>query len=202
MRPHPPRPWPFAVLLATLALPMLGTLTGCNASGTRSGSAYSTPTEGLRDTAKAERLNREAADLIDTKPERAKTLLREALTADLYCGPAHNNLGVLYLAQGKLYEAANEFEWARKLLPGHPDPRLNLALVFESAGRYDQAVAMYTAALEVYPEHLPTAQALTRLQVRSGRTDDRTPGLLEIVALRSEDPAWRDWARLQLAMAR
>jgi hypothetical protein len=50
----------------------------------------------------------------------------EALSADLFFGLAHNNLGVLYLKEDKLYEAANEFEWARKLMPGHPDPRMNL----------------------------------------------------------------------------
>ena len=33
----------------------------------------------------------------------------------------HGNLGVLYLNRGELYEAASEFEWARRLLPGHPD---------------------------------------------------------------------------------
>jgi len=48
----------------------------------------------------------------------AETLLRRALTADLYHGPAHNNLGVLYLTQGKLFEAAGEFEWARGELAG------------------------------------------------------------------------------------
>lgn len=190
----------FVLLCTSLALVAAG-LTSCNGSRSHAGSPYATPTEGQRDTAKAERLSSEAAECIHTDPERAERLLREALTADLYCGPAHNNLGVLYLAQGKLYEAANEFEWARKLLPGHPDPRMNLALVFESAGRFDEAVNMYATALEVYPEHLASAQALSRLQVRSGRTDDRTPRLLEIVALRSEDPAWRDWARLQMAKA-
>jgi Tfp pilus assembly protein PilF len=96
---------------------------------------YTPPAASSRNSTEAERLNRLAADLIEGDPVEAEKLLREALTKDLYCGPAHNNLGVLYLKEEKLYEAANEFEWAKKLMPGHPDPRVNLALVLERAGK-------------------------------------------------------------------
>lgn len=147
----------------------------------------------------AQALNASAAELIDSDPAQAEKLLRQALAADLYFGPAHNNLGVLYLKQGKLYEAAGEFEWARKLMPGHPDPRMNLALTLETAGRTDEALAEYNSALEVYPEHLPTIQALTRLQIRSGKGDERTHERLATIALQSSDPAWRDWAKQQLS---
>ncbi len=163
---------------------------------------YSPVTEGARDTDKAQRLTREAAAIIDAKPAKAESLLREALDSDLYFGPAHNNLGVLYLRQGKLYEAAGEFEWARKLMPGHPDPRINLALVFEKAGRVDDALGAYASALEVYPQHLQATEGLVRLQIRSGRTDDRTLAMLNDVALRGEGVQWREWAveqRLRLS---
>jgi tetratricopeptide (TPR) repeat protein len=139
----------------------------------------------------------EAAPLIHSNLARAEALLREALTADLYFGPAHNNLGVIYLAQGRLYEAAAEFEWARKLMPGHPDPRLNLALTLERAGRIDQAIDAYRAALDVHPDHVPTIQAMARIQVRSGRIEDRTARLLDDIALRGESEEWRTWARAQ-----
>jgi tetratricopeptide (TPR) repeat protein len=155
---------------------------------------YAAQQPAARDPARAERLNAEAAELMTTAPPRAEQLLREALTADLYCGPAHNNLGVLYLDAGRLYEAAGEFEWARKLLPGHPDPRLNLALALERGGQIDAALAAYRSALEVYPEHLPTVQALARCQIRNNRTDKDTPRLLEIISIRG-DAEWRAWAR-------
>ncbi len=182
-----------------LSLAALVTLVaaGC-ASNPRPG-PYTPMAEAARDPAASQRLAQEAVKVVATDPARAEALLREALNADLYNGPAHNNLGALYLSQGKLYEAAGEFEWARKLMPGHPDPRLNLALVLERAGRTDEAIATYATALEVYPEHVPTMQALTRLQLRAGRTDDRTPRMLDEVALRGETPAWREWARFQRA---
>lgn len=171
--------------------------TGCSAAR----SPYTTASAETRDPARAQKLTLQAADLMEGEPrklERAESLLREALAADVFHGPAHNNLGVIYLKQSKLYEAANEFEWARKLMPGHPDPRLNLGVTLERAGRNDDAIQAYASALEVYPEHLPSTQALVRLQIRSGKTDSTTRSRLETIAFRSEDP-WRSWARLQLA---
>jgi Tfp pilus assembly protein PilF len=158
---------------------------------------YTPPAASSRNSAEAERLNRLAAELIDANPAEAETLLRDALTKDLYCGPAHNNLGVLYLNEQKLYEAANEFEWAKKLMPGHPDPRVNLALVLERAGRLDDAKANYESALKEYPEYLPAIQGLARLTVKSGRTDERLAHWLQVVALSSDEPTWRDWANAQ-----
>ena len=147
----------------------------------------------------AERLTREAVAAMKAEPRRAEELLREALTLDLYHGPAHNNLGVLHLERGELYEAANEFEWARKLMPGHPDPRLNLALTLERAGRVDEAIATCDSALEVYPGHIATTQALARIQLRHQREDPRTPELLREIVWRGETKAWREWATRQLA---
>jgi Flp pilus assembly protein TadD len=169
-------------------------LAGC--AGAHRGS-YTPLSEADRDGDKAQKLNGDAVKVMEKDPAKAEKLLRDALTADLYCGPAHNNLGVLYLKRGDLYAAAGEFEWARKLMPGHPDPRMNLALTLERAGRHEEALAAYATALEVYPDHLPTMEAMALLQVRSGRTDDRTRHFLDEIALRGESERWRQWARLQ-----
>lgn len=172
------------------------------ACASRTGSPYALQAEAQRDPREADRLNAKAADLLVSDPTKAESLLREGLAADLYHGPAHNNLGVLYLTQGKLYEAAGEFQWARQLLPGHPDPRMNLALTLEQAGKADEAIATYRTALEVYPNHLQTTQALARLQLKSGKADAGTRALLEEVALRGESERWRQWARLEMARVR
>jgi tetratricopeptide (TPR) repeat protein len=184
------------LVIATLAV------TGCSPSR---GGANATPgsyeggAEARRDPARSEELAQRAAEAIDRDPAAAEKLLREALTLDLYNGAAHNNLGTLMLAKGQLYEAANEFEWARKLLPGHPDPRINLAITLERAGRTDDALAAYGSALEVYPNHLPATKGLVRLQLRSGRTDERTLPMLREVALRGGTDQWRTWATARLS---
>ena len=129
----------------------------------------------------------------------AERLLREALAADLFFGPAHNNLGVVFLKQEKRYEAANEFEWAKKLMPGHPDPRVNLAMTLEEAGRVDDAIASYTAALEVYPDYLPAVQGAARLALKAGLEDRRLDGWLDTIRMQCEDDSWRAWAEERAA---
>lgn len=188
---------PPKLTLLVLAV-VLGVLSGCTSH--RSG-PYSPTDPERRDTAAAERLTREAADLIASNPTKAEELLREALTADLFHGAAHNNLGVLYLNAGQLYEAAGEFEWARKLMPGHPDPRLNLGLALERGGRIDEAIEAYRTALALAPEHLPTLQALTRCQIRHARQDASTITNLEHVAMNAS-PQWQAWAQDQLLAVR
>jgi len=175
------------VLLALL-------LVGCTCSG----GPYMPQTEAARDSLKAQSLTQRAAAIMDKDPKKAESLLREALTADLYHGPAHNDLGVLCLKKGELYTAASEFEWASRLLPGLPEPRMNLALTLEKAGRVDEALTAYATALEVYQNHLPTIQAMTRLQIKAGKTDERTRANLSEIAYKSEDQRWREWARGQL----
>jgi tetratricopeptide (TPR) repeat protein len=182
------------ISIASVFVVAAALLIGCAASA----GPYRPADASRRDTARAQELTAKAAELIFTDPEKAEPLLREALTADLYHGPAHNNLGVLYLNAGRLYEAASEFEWARKLMPGHPDPRLNLAMTLEEAGRIDEASEAYQTALEVYPNHLPTLMGLTRMQIRTGSSDDRTRENLKTIVMRSNDPTWRQWAEREL----
>jgi Flp pilus assembly protein TadD len=141
----------------------------------------------------------EITHLLKSDPVRAEAALRTVIEAEPFNGPAHNNLGVALLHQGELYEAANECETARKLMPGHPDPRVNLALVLECAGRVDDAISTFGAALEVSPNYIPALQGLTRLQISSGRTDQGTASMLDDISLRGETQEWRDWARLQSA---
>jgi len=156
---------------------------------------YETPGALSREPQRAGELAQQGADLVGTDPERAEALLREALTADLHHGPAHNNLGVLHYRAGRLYEAAQEFQWAGRLMPGHPEPRVSLGLVLERAGRVDEALESYATALEVLPGNVRAMQALARCQLRSGRSDERTAHFLREIELLGESDAWRTWAR-------
>ena len=167
-------------------------LASCHSAG--SSSPYAVQSEAERATTVAEKLSREGADLIATDPSKAEALLRDALTKDLYYGPAHNNLGVVFLKEGKLYEAAHEFEWARKLLPGNPDPRVNLAITLERAGRSAEAFKSYETAIEVSPEYLPAIEGAASIAVRSGRDEPRLRSWLDTIALGETRDDWRRWA--------
>jgi len=169
-------------------------LNACGRSMDRSGIHDGTS---WRDPGRAEALTNQASELLQSDPHQAQALLRQAIEADQFFGPARNNLGVLLLNDGDLYGAAEEFDRARKLMPGHPDPRLNLGLALERGGKLEEALEAYASAIEVFPDHLPALQALAKLQVRSGRVDDSTQPMLQTIRVRG-DPAWSRWAREQL----
>lgn len=176
------------------ALALVFVVIACACRSTSTG-PYNPPDAAARNTVEAERLTHSAGDVVECDAKQAEQLLREALTQDIYYGPAHNNLGVLFLKQDKLYEASIEFEWARKLMPGHPDPRVNLAITLERAGKLDEALAGYSAALEVAPEYVPAIEGLACLSMRMQRTEPRLVAWLERIALETDDPNWREWAR-------
>ena len=90
---------------------ILAALSSCQSDPDRT-SAYVAVEDGNRNTSQAERLTKRAAGILTDEPDRAEALLREALVEDLFFGPAHNNLGVVFLNRGDLYAAANEFESA------------------------------------------------------------------------------------------
>lgn len=184
---------------ACIALSLAAVLApgGCqSAGGSGSAGQYQPASEAGRNPIEALRLTAEAVGVMASNPARAEELLRQALAADLFHGPAHNNLGVLLLnaSPPKLYEAAHEFEWAGKLMPGHPDPQHNLAMTLEAAARYDDAIASYRLALEARPGHLPSLQGLTSLQLRLEKTDDATAAALKTISMQGTTPEWREWA--------
>lgn len=92
---------------------------------------------------------------------------------------AHNNLGSALLAVGDASAAVHEFEEALRIREDFPIAHTNLgharyfyAVALEKAGRVDDAIASYRAALAILPNH-PQAQArlnalLARDQVAAG----------------------------------
>lgn len=160
-----------------------------------------------RDVVKAEERYQEALVSLAKAPpddKAAEKALREALGHDLYHGAAHNNLGVLLLKQDRLYDAAEEFEWARKLLPGHPEPRVNLAIALERGGKHAEALDAARTALEVRPGNLAAIKTIAVIQIREALTDESTRAHLDAIVQRTRDPVWRAWAereRLKLESA-
>lgn len=181
------------MVMGVLLAAALGLATGCGEAR----GPYQSDGNERRDVAKAEARYQEALQALDKTPpdeQAAETSLREALGHDLYHGAAHNNLGVLLLKQDRLYDAAEEFEWARKLLPGHPEPRVNLAIALERGGKHLDALDAARTALEVRPGNLAAIKTIAVIQIREALVDDTTRGHLDAIRQRSRDPLWRDWA--------
>ena len=130
--------------------------------------------------------------------DAARPLLDQAIAADALYGPAHNDLGLVHFGQGRLYDAAWEFDRAAKLMPGRGEPRNNLGLVYEAADRWPEAEAAYQTAVDLDPADPEFAGNLARVRIRRGERDEPTHKLLELVVLRDARPAWVAWARSQL----
>ena len=169
----------------------LSTLASCSNSYARS----------ERNVQLAEEYYQKAVLLLPCEDEEmraeAKALLTLAIEADLYHGAAHNNLGVLLLQEQELYQAAQEFEWARKLLPGNPDPRVNLSIALQRGGHVEEALSACDSALEIRPHYVAAMQSKAYIALRH---DLEVPGIqeyLKVIALRGESPAWRRWAAMQ-----
>ncbi len=181
---------PICVFLALVAA-------GCSSAARRP--RYETlPHNAVRDSLTAQRCNQrglaaaEAGDL-----EQAAEFFRRALEADLWYGPAHSNLGVVLMKQGRLYPASLELDWAAKLMPHAPGPRNNLGLVLEKAGRLEEAIACYAESLELSPDNIEVLGHLARAYVKSDRKDTTVRELLQELAYRG-DGGWDLWARQQL----
>ncbi len=152
-----------------------------------------------RNTAAARRQNQEGlARLAADDLEGAEKAFARALTADVEFGPAHNNLGKIHYRRGDWYQAAWEFEFARKLLPDNPEPCNNLGLVREVQGRLDMAVDHYRQAVDLAPDNIHYAANLARALHKRGDRTGELHGLLRQIIEQDDRPAWRAWARRQL----
>jgi Tfp pilus assembly protein PilF len=152
-----------------------------------------------RDTDQARVFTSKAVLLIDqSKWSDAESALQKALDADITFGPAHNNLGSVYLHQENLYQAAWEFQYAVKLMPSQPEPKNNLGLVLEAAGKLDDAIANYDQAMAIEPNNPQFVGNAARARARRGDKDAKSRDLLNRLLAIDNRPDWIQWAREKL----
>lgn len=157
------------------------------------------PIPGGRDTLRAADLNAQGLALVAKgSTADAERQFRAAIEADSFYGPAHGNLGLVLLQQEKFYEAATELGYACKLMPKASQPRHNLGVLYETVGRYDEADGELRQALRLAPDDVEVIGHLARVNIRRGGAATEVKTWLQALVVRDDDPAWRDWARLQL----
>ena len=138
--------------------------------------------------------------LADGQTPQAQQAFEQAIAADPGCGPAHNNMGKIYLQQQRFYQAAWEFESAAKLMPARSEPENNLGLVFERTGKLDSAIEHYTKAHALAPDQVEVLGNLVRARIRRGDRDASLKDLLSQLVLRETRPDWLAWAKEKLAL--
>ena len=152
-----------------------------------------------RNLAQAKAANEEALKLIEHGDlGAAEKHLKAALKADPLYGPAHNSLGIVYYRRNDYYQAACEFQAAASIMSRKAEPRNNLGLVMEAAGRLEDAAKSYEDALSVEPSAVEVMANLARVRIRMNRNDERTRQLLEDIILKDTRSQWVSWARQRL----
>jgi len=110
---------------------------------------------------------------------------------------AHYNLGLIYINQNKMKEAAAEFEAVLRIEPDF-DPGIFylLGAARYDAGDYEEAIAALESGLRRKPEDLDMLKILARLQLQTNRDDAAAAALQLIIAADPSDAA----ARAELAV--
>jgi Flp pilus assembly protein TadD len=175
---------------------------GCSPnSGDSNSQIIKAPKAPRQDTDLARKTTAHALDLIaQSKWSDAESALLAAIDEDLTYGPAHNNLGTVYLHENKLYQSAWEFQYAARLMPYQPEPKSNLGLVFEEAGKLDDAADAYDQAIKIEPDNPQYVGNAARVRVRRGDKDAKVRELLTKVVSNDTRPDWVSWAREKLVL--
>lgn len=154
-----------------------------------------------RDTELAGMLNARAVQLISQGClAEAEVVLKDALAADLFHGPAHNNLGVVHFQQQKFYLAAWQFQYAARIMPAKAEPKNNLGLVFEAVGRLREAGEQFEQALALDPDNPEIIGNLAKTRIATNRKDEFTRQLLTDLVMKDSRPEWNAWARERLVL--
>ena len=104
----------------------------------------------------------------------AEAAFRKALELDATLADAHNNLGALYDRTNRKAEAEAEYRKALAELT-YPTPQkvhLNLALLYASQGRDDEALRALRTAVEIDPRYYQAHFELASLLDRTGKLEE------------------------------
>ena len=113
----------------------------------------------------------------------AADLIGRAVALKPEFAEAHNDLGVVLGAQGKLTEAIACFEHAVKLKPRYAEAQLNLANALSTLGRLDQAATRYEQALAIDPKLGIAHYNLGDIRKRQRRSEEAVAHYRQAVAL-------------------
>ena len=188
-----------AASLRLFALMLIATLmgTGCTRWSKLSSRSYTTVSERSQEKAtKAKQLNTQGLEALERSDlSKAEKLFGDALAVDVNYGPAHNNLGQVFLRQNKLYLAAWEFEFASQLLPERTESLINLGLVYETAGQLEIAQEHYEMAHARKPRDPEALANLARVTIKLDGDPDEIHWLLTELVMHDSRRQWSDWAK-------
>jgi tetratricopeptide (TPR) repeat protein len=180
------------ILFSMAFLTLIGA--GCvSTEESRSNGGY--PQHHVYSPEEAHRLNTVGLELAGASEwQKAERSFREAIAADAYSAGAHNNLGLVLMEQGRVYEAALAFARAKELAPRALEPVLNLGSLYEMVGWQASAIEEYELANSLAPNNVEVQGRLAGLYLESGTGVHRAGPLLRALAAQTLDERWQSWA--------
>jgi tetratricopeptide (TPR) repeat protein len=85
--------------------------------------------------------------------KQARPAFVAALALDPASAVAHNGLGLVDKAEGRLPEAERHYQEAVRLFPDYAEAHNNLALLYDQRGDTDRAIVEYNTALTLRPNY-------------------------------------------------
>ena len=107
--------------------------------------------------------------------EEALTYFKKAVELDLDFKPARNNLGGIYLLEGRPQDAAKEFLAITRIDPRDSQAYFNLARAELATKQEAAGLRHLRQAYDLSPDSLDYAMALGRLYLDQGRKEDGKP---------------------------
>lgn len=115
----------------------------------------SEPSPDLRE--KAKELLEQAPGLIETKPQKAKSMLIEVVKIDPQSVQGHFHLGMVFMKLQDYPKSIETFKKVAELNPQFPDVYFNLGYVYAINRNYPKAEEMYKQVVKLSPSYLDEA---------------------------------------------
>ena len=116
----------------------------------------------------------------------AETLYRVTLQKNPGSWMAHDNLGVILVAQGRLDEAIGHYHEALKLRPGNPQSHYDLGIALRQKGQTDNAIREYEEALHLRPNYQKAHNNLGNILLQTGQIDEAVNHLRSALELQPD----------------
>ena len=117
----------------------------------------------------------------------SESLFRHALAVTTDNWTAHNNLGGLFVGEGRAGEAIPQFEETIRIRPGFAEGHYNLALALAKTGRLPQSIDQYGEALRLKPDYQEARYNFGNALMHAGRLPEAIEQYEQALALKHDD---------------
>ncbi|HUJ89553.1 MAG TPA: protein kinase [Syntrophorhabdales bacterium] len=148
----------------------------------------------LDSAAKAKVLQSEASALMDTDPQKAKSLLLESVKLDPKGMQGYFHLGLVYVKLKEYPKAIETYQKVVEIDPNFPDIYFNLGYAYAMNKEYEKAEEMYGRVVTLSPTYLDEALFnLAMVQERQGKKKEGMANLEKAVAINPQNTLAKEY---------